>query len=296
MSSPIRFLLPCLVVACGPGIPPTSPDAGVRAGGAAAGGTASAGGLTGGGSAVAGGAAGGGAATGGGAGGGAPTSGGAAAGGGAAGGGSSTGGGVAGGASGGGSSGGVADAGQGLDGGALDTGSRVLAFLEGKLLTMAGGDIPRAPNGYDQNVYFGAVTQCYHRVTHRMTLRNFLTTATAGTWSQDGGFGLPINGTVGTCNTAMAFGTPGVFTTTLVTVANVQGDADCFDVTLVYPTYSQEGRGRISVDRSVAELELYFSPQATGHRCANGSIGDGGVRVLGTPVTLGAVQRYVISQ
>src|SRR5512145_744481 len=47
----------------------------------------------------------------------------------------------------------------------LTTPTRITDFLDGKTLIMEGVMIPTHPNGYDQNVDFGAATQCYMKVT-----------------------------------------------------------------------------------------------------------------------------------
>ena len=76
-------------------------------------------------------------------------------------GGGGTGGGTGG--SGGGSSGtggGSSGTGGGTTAVQLDTVARVQAFLEGKKLVMEGANSPSHPNGLNENVYFGASTQC----------------------------------------------------------------------------------------------------------------------------------------
>jgi hypothetical protein len=55
----------------------------------------------------------------------------------------------------------------------LDSPAKVSAFLEGKKLTMQGADIPSHPNGFNENVYFGASTQCYHSTVIDVMAGNF---------------------------------------------------------------------------------------------------------------------------
>lgn len=158
---------------------------------------------------------------------------------------------------------------------------------------MQGNDIPTAPHGYDRNVYFGASTQCYQRAVNVITGSTFATTITLGTWSSDGG--IPTTGTYGSCNINLPSGAPLNFTTVNSTIANVRGNADCFDLTLNYGAFTDEGRGSISADRRRVYVELFFSGQATGHRCASADAGFGHVTVNGQSLLLDAVQKYDVT-
>jgi hypothetical protein len=77
-------------------------------------------------------------------------------------------------------------------------------------------------------------------------------------------------------------------------VENVATDGSCFDFTVTYTGFGQEGRGCISPDGKKAILELFFNGQATGHRCADGAVGSSGVTVNGNAFTGDAVQIYEV--
>lgn len=177
----------------------------------------------------------------------------------------------------------------------FDTADKVFNFLEGKTLTMEGADIPLAPNGFNRNVYFGTNTQCYNKTVIKVMNKNFATTSNIGTWTGGDG-GVPANGTVGSCNTAMAFGNPLTFTSMNVVIENVKGDAECFDVNVDYGSFKQEGRASINADRTKVNMELYFQNQATGHRCADGAVGATGVKVNTFALTFDSVQKYAVTQ
>lgn len=189
----------------------------------------------------------------------------------------------------------IVDAGADAGVAKLDTADRVFTFLEGKTLTMEGANIPLAPNGYNQHVYFGTNTQCYNKTVIKVMNKNFTTTSNAGTWTGGDG-GVPANGTIGMCNTAMAFGNPLNFNSMNVVIENVTGDAECFDINVDYGAFKQEGRGSISADRAKVNLELFFQNQALNHRCTNGVPGTTGVKVLMNDLTFDAVQKYAVSQ
>lgn len=177
----------------------------------------------------------------------------------------------------------------------FDTADKVFNFLEGKTLTMEGADIPLAPNGYNRNVYFGTNTQCYNKTVIKVMNKNFVTTSNIGTWSGGDG-GVPANGTIGSCNTAMILGNPLTFNSMNVVVENVKGDAECFDVNVDYGAFKQEGRGSISADRTKVNMELFFQNQATNHRCADGNPGATGVKVLMNNLSFDAVQKFTVTQ
>jgi hypothetical protein len=197
----------------------------------------------------------------------------------------------------GGGSGGGSGAGGGMQTVQLDTVARITAYLEGKKLTMTGADIPTSPNGLNENVYFGASTQCYHSTVIDVAAGNFNVTAQLGTWrSLDGG--TPMNGTVGTCDRETVAG-PFSATSTAVLIQNVKGNADCFDVDVTYNSYGQEGRGTIDQQGGKVKLELFFKNGAVNDRCADGNPGATGVKqvVMGNqyPFSGNAVQTYALS-
>jgi hypothetical protein len=169
----------------------------------------------------------------------------------------------------------------GSDGGtALDfsTSAKILAYLEGKTMTMQGADIPSHPNGFNENYNFGANTQCYQKVAISTLASNFQVTSDLGTliMNADGG-------AVGTCDHATKSNTV-MFTSTAVLIENVSNNGECFDITSTYTGFSQQGRGKISADGKTVTLELFFA--ATGHRCADGAVGATGVQLstMGGPV------------
>jgi hypothetical protein len=202
-----------------------------------------------------------------------------------------------GGGAGGGSGGGTSGAGGGMAAVQRDTPAKISAFLEGKKLTMAGADLPTHPNGLNENVYFGASTQCYNNTVIDVASGNFNVTAQLGTWrSLDGG--TPMAGTVGQCDRATVSG-PFSATSTAVLIQNVKGNAECFDIDVTFNSYAQEGRGSIEPDGAKVKLELYFKNGAVNNRCADGNPGATGVKqvVMGTqyPFTGNAVQSYAVS-
>ncbi|HZO14796.1 MAG TPA: hypothetical protein VFB62_16090 [Polyangiaceae bacterium] len=170
----------------------------------------------------------------------------------------------------------------------LSTPERIEGYLESKILLMEGSSIPTHPNGYSRDVNFGQATQCYNRVEMLLTASNFNVDTTLGTLMN-----APEPGDVGTCDQASE-ATKLEFVSTSYVVENIQGDAECFDFTITYPGFGQEGRGRISEDRSELELEIFFLDQATGHRCADGAVGAGGIVLKGEPFSGDAVQVYKI--
>ena len=152
---------------------------------------------------------------------------------------------------------------------------------------MSGSGIPADPNGYDENVNFGAATQCYDKVVITPTSAAWHVATTLGTLN-----GAASTGDTGMCDTTM----PGMmlsYSSTAILVANVT--ETCFDLTATYVGFTQEGRGMIAADGSSVELELYFSGQAAGATCADGAVGATGVTLMGKPFTGDAVQTYQIS-
>jgi hypothetical protein len=163
----------------------------------------------------------------------------------------------------------------------LSTPGRITEFLDGKMLVMEGSMIPTHPNGYDQNVDFGAATQCYMKVTMTPLGGKIRVQSQLGTLGQSGCDRMRLSGEAS-------------FDSTAVLIENVKGDAECFDFTITYPGFGQEGRGEIDAERSVLTLELFFKDQAVGHRCADGDVGAPTVTLNQTMFTGDAKQRYRI--
>ena len=170
----------------------------------------------------------------------------------------------------------------------IDNQSKVEGLLDGHGMVMEGDDIPSHPNGYSQDVNFAQATQCYNRVD--MTLGGSI-------FNVDSKLGLlqnaPNKGDVGQCDRTTVT-TEQAFKTTTYVMENFQGDAECFDITLTYTGFGQEGRGSLTDGRSVMKLELFFKDQATGHRCADGGVGSGTITLNGNAFTGNAVQTYRI--
>lgn len=179
------------------------------------------------------------------------------------------------------------DAGVTLD---LTTGPKILAYLEGRTMVMTGADIPSYPNGYNENLNFGASTQCYNKTSIAILGGNFNVTSDLGQFNA-----IPDAGIAGMCNRAVKT-TTASFTSTAILVENVKNNAECFDITATYVGFKQDGRGMISADGKTVTLELYFA--ATGHRCADGAVGATGVKLSTTagavPFTGNALQVYRI--
>ncbi|MCY1017918.1 hypothetical protein [Pyxidicoccus sp. MSG2] len=173
----------------------------------------------------------------------------------------------------------------------LDSQANILAFLDGKSLQMTGANIPSHPNGYNEDIDYGAATQCYKSVTMSVAGGNFKVDSIPGTIEGSPGVGQPG----GTCNHDLAKN-PLSFTSTTLVMENVAADGSCFDVTFNFPGgLVQEGRGGFSADRKQLKLELFFKGQATGSKCANGAVGaDGTVTLNKAPFSGNAVQTYVL--
>lgn len=169
----------------------------------------------------------------------------------------------------------------------LDSAARINTYLDGKSWVMTGNDIPSHPNGYSEDVNFGAATQCYNKVTLSMAASTWSTVSALGTLN-----GAPTVGSVGDCDRSTVLATLPAFTSNTVLIENVQGNATCFDLTVTYTGFAQEGRGKFSDDGKTMTLELYFSGQATGHRCASGAVGASSVTLNGAAFTGNAQQVY----
>jgi hypothetical protein len=177
------------------------------------------------------------------------------------------------------------------DGGGRDltTPAGINAFLNGKTLLMEGENIPSHPNGFNEDQNFGAATQCYQSTEIEVST-NWTVTSQLATLED-----APDPADIGTCNHELPLGTPLVFISTTVLIENVEGNGDCFDVTVTYPGFTQEGRAAFNADATQLTMELFFSGQATGHRCADGDVGEPGTVTLNTFAFTGdAVQTYEI--
>ncbi|NVJ02889.1 hypothetical protein HV824_32910 [Myxococcus sp. AM009] len=175
----------------------------------------------------------------------------------------------------------------------LSTSQGILTFLEGKTLTMTGDDIPTHPNGFSEDVNFGASSQCYQSVTMSVQGGNFRVDSIPGTIE-----GAPQAGQTGTCNPELPQNALS-FTSTVVSIENVSADGECFDVVFSFPGFRQVGRGSFSADQRRLDLELFFEGGATGANCAAGAVGSATVNQViageSRPFEGSAVQSYVIS-
>lgn len=171
----------------------------------------------------------------------------------------------------------------------INSGSDVLALFEGKSLLMDAAHVPSHPNGYDENINFGQASQCIHSV--RMDVSGGAMTVTTELARLDGA---PESGQSGTCQRDIPAGGNVVFNTTAVLIENVRDDGGCFDITLTYSGFGQEGRGTVSADRRTVTLELFFRDQALGHRCAAGDVGSPTVTLNQEPFMGDAVQVYTL--
>jgi hypothetical protein len=184
---------------------------------------------------------------------------------------------------------GGAGGGAGGSGGAgmvFDTAAKINAHLEGKTAVMEGDNIPSHPNGYDENTNFGTATQCYNKVTMLPSSVVWNVTSVLGTLN-----GAPHAGDTGTCDNA-APGTELTFDSTAILIENAT--VECFDFTATYVGFAQEGRGQISPNGTTLSLEIFFKDQATGHRCADGAVGEATVTLNGMPFVGDAVQVYTV--
>lgn len=170
----------------------------------------------------------------------------------------------------------------------LDSAAKIEGFLESKPLVMEGSNIPSDPMGYNANINFGSATQCYHRTEMTLSGANFHVKSDLGTLNN-----APMTGDVGMCDTSKAAMSL-MFDSKSFVMENVKGDAECFDILIDYGSFKQEGRGSLSADRKTLKLELYFSEQATGIKCADGNPGASGVTLKGNAFTGNSVQTYTI--
>jgi len=175
----------------------------------------------------------------------------------------------------------------------LSTAQGILSYLEGKTLTMRGDDIPTHPNGFSEDMNFGASSQCYQSVTMTVQGGNFRVDSIPGTIE-----GATQPGQVGICNPEVPQNAL-TFTSTVVSIENVQAHGECFDVAFTFPGFRQVGRGSFTADQKRLDLELFFEGGATGANCAAGPVGSASVNQVingeSKPFEGNAVQSYVIS-
>jgi hypothetical protein len=166
--------------------------------------------------------------------------------------------------------------------------AQIQSWMNGKTFVMTGANIPSHPNGINEDQNAGQATQCYVSVTMVGANNNLTVTSLLGTLE-----GAPNVLDIGTCNHTQQSGMV-MFASNTVLIENVMGNAECFDITVTYTGFAQEGRGKISADAQTLTLELFFAGQATGHRCAAGAVGSSTVVRNGQPFTGNAQQVYTV--
>ncbi|MBN1203976.1 MAG: hypothetical protein JXB05_03500 [Myxococcaceae bacterium] len=164
----------------------------------------------------------------------------------------------------------------------FDTAENIRNYLDGKSLLMEGANIPSHPNGFNEDVDYGAYTQCYQKVQMSVSGGNFNVTSTLGTVRN------------GACDHDAVSGTQN-FLSTAVLIENVKADASCFDISVSYNGFSQVGRGKMSEDGKTLTLELYFGGQASGATCEAGAVGSQTVTLNTQAFTGNAQQVYTVS-
>jgi hypothetical protein len=169
----------------------------------------------------------------------------------------------------------------------FSTAALIEAYIDGKPLIMAGEDIPSHPNGYSEDMNFGQATQCYASVTMNFGAGIFHVVSELGTLEN-----APQQGDTGECNHDLVLA-PVTFDSVSHIIENVTDNGACFDFTVNYGAFGQEGRGRIT--EGTVELELYFKDQATGIRCADGLPGAGATALNGAPFAGNALQVFRIT-
>jgi hypothetical protein len=172
----------------------------------------------------------------------------------------------------------------------FDTADKIRTHLEGKKLLMTGANIPGQPNGYNEDTNYGSATQCYQKVEMSVSGGNFAVTSTLGTLRD-----APTVGTTGTCDHAVAAGTPLTFTSTAVLIENVKANGSCFDISVTYPSFKQVGRAKLAGDGKTLTLEIFFESQSVGANCAAGVVGSRTVRLNNTDFAGNARQVYAVS-
>jgi hypothetical protein len=171
----------------------------------------------------------------------------------------------------------------------FDTADNIRTYLEGKTLLMEGANIPSHPNGYDEDVNYGASSQCYQQVKILFSGGNFHVNSNLATLRDASA---PLS--KGTCDHDAISGVQN-FDSTGVLIENVAADASCFDITASYNGFSQVGRGKLSEDGKQLTMELYFGSQATGNTCKDGAVGAQTVTLNKAPFTGNAQQVYTVS-
>ncbi|MFL5347748.1 MAG: hypothetical protein ACJ8AT_23415 [Hyalangium sp.] len=171
----------------------------------------------------------------------------------------------------------------------FDTADNIRNYLEGKALVMEGTNIPSFPNGYDEDVNYGAATQCYQKVQITVSSGSFHVSSNLATLRD-----APAVFNKGTCDHEAVSGVQN-FDSTAVLIENVAADASCFDISVTYPGFKQVGRGKLSADGKQITLELYFEGKATGNTCKDGAVGSQTVTVNGQPLAGDAQQVYAVS-
>jgi hypothetical protein len=166
---------------------------------------------------------------------------------------------------------GTHDAGQ-----AYDSTDKIFNYLDGKTMTMEGANIPTDPNGFNENVNYGASSQCYHSTKITTTVStngpSFAVVTIPGKIKATDGGTVAVFG-VGSCDRTDTTSTPLTFSSTSVTFSNLKGDGNCFDILANYGTFLQEGRGMIAADGKKVTMELFFKDKTIGHSCADGDVG-----------------------
>ncbi|MGA9525883.1 MAG: hypothetical protein WBV82_30770 [Myxococcaceae bacterium] len=171
----------------------------------------------------------------------------------------------------------------------FDTPVKISAFFEGKTLVMEKDNIPTHPNGFLQDLDFGASSQCYHKVTMVAEGGNFAVTSDLGTITGSSGVG-----TEGSCDRTTKSNTLS-FKSKTVLIENVKDDGACFDVTYTYDGFVQEGRASLNADGTLLSLEIFLGAgKATGHRCADGAVGAKTVKFNAADFAGNAIQKYTI--
>jgi len=171
----------------------------------------------------------------------------------------------------------------------FDTEANIRNYLEGKVLTMEGDNIPGYPNGLDEDVNYGSATQCYQKVQITVSGGNFHVNSNLATLRD-----APAVLNKGTCDHAAILGTQN-FDSTSFLVENVSADTSCFDITVTYAGFKQVGRGKLAADGKMLTLELYFDGKASGYTCKDGAVGSQTVTANSAPFTGNAQQVYVVS-
>ncbi|MEO1483788.1 MAG: hypothetical protein AAFU77_16895 [Myxococcota bacterium] len=169
------------------------------------------------------------------------------------------------------------------------TGQNILNFLDGATLTMRGDNIPTHPNGFFEGLDAGAATQCYNETLITVASGQFSINSQLGTLENL----MPVGDfMIGECNRDEVSGP----FSDVTTAVSFTGDADCFDISVTYTGFAQEGRGSINADGTELRMELYFATQPAGATCGDGAVGDGADTVNGVEFTGDATQIYVVTR